>query len=62
MKVLLGDPPPEVEAYLARRRELGQDLYDEVWEGTYHVAPAAHPWHSPCSTGKVRVRSRHTTE
>lgn len=43
--VLLGKPPPEVEAYLARRRELGQDLYDEVWEGIYHVAPAAHPWH-----------------
>ena len=43
--VLLGQPPPEVEAFLARRRELGQDVFDEVWEGTYHVAPASHPWH-----------------
>jgi len=34
-----------MEAFLARRRALGQDLYDEVWEGNYHVAPAAHPWH-----------------
>jgi Uma2 family endonuclease len=43
--VLLGPRPPEVEAFLARRRALGQDLFDEVWEGTYHVAPASHPWH-----------------
>lgn len=43
--VLLGQPPPEVEAFLARRRALGQDLFDEVWKGTYHVAPASHPWH-----------------
>jgi Uma2 family endonuclease len=43
--VVLGEPPPEVEAFLARRRALGQDLFDEVWEGTYHVAPASHPWH-----------------
>ncbi|MGH9121287.1 MAG: Uma2 family endonuclease [Acidimicrobiales bacterium] len=43
--VILGKAPPEVEAMLARRRELGQDLLDEVWEGSYHVAPAPHPWH-----------------
>ena len=43
--VLLGDPPPEVEDFLARRRALGQDRFDEVWEGEYHVAPASHPWH-----------------
>jgi Uma2 family endonuclease len=43
--VLLGQRPPEIEAFLARRRALGQDLFDEVWEGTYHVAPASHPWH-----------------
>jgi Uma2 family endonuclease len=28
--------------WLARRRALGQDLYDEVWEGVYHVPPAPH--------------------
>ncbi len=33
-------PPTEVEDWLERRRALGQDLYDEVWEGEYHVAPA----------------------
>ncbi len=43
--VVLGDPPPPLEEFLARRRALGQDGHDEVWEGEYHVAPAAHPWH-----------------
>lgn len=43
--VVLGERPAELEALLARRRALGQDLFDEVWEGVYHMAPAAHPWH-----------------
>jgi Uma2 family endonuclease len=34
------DPPPAVEELIAQRRALGQDLYDEVWEGEYHVAAA----------------------
>jgi Uma2 family endonuclease len=34
------DPPPIVEDWLARRRALGQDRFDEVWEGEYHVTPA----------------------
>lgn len=29
-----------VEDWLARRRALGQDRLDEVWEGEYRVAPA----------------------
>jgi Uma2 family endonuclease len=33
------DPPPIVEDWLARRRALGQDRFDEIWEGEYHVAP-----------------------
>lgn len=43
--VVLGERPPELEAFLARRRALGQDTYDEVWEGAYHVAPHAHSDH-----------------
>ena len=43
--VLLGHLPAEFEALLERRRVLGQDLFDEVWEGEYHMAPAPHPWH-----------------
>jgi Uma2 family endonuclease len=43
--VLLGPPPREVEELIARRRALGQDRFDEVWHGEYHMAPAAHPDH-----------------
>src|SRR6478672_4189153 len=41
MPTLVRDPPPaEFEALLERRRRLGQDLFDEVWEGVLHVNPA----------------------
>jgi Uma2 family endonuclease len=41
MRALLPDPPPaEVTHLLARRRRLGQDRKDEVWEGVLHVVPA----------------------
>jgi Uma2 family endonuclease len=41
MRTLLPDPPPaEVQALLERRRRLGQDRKDEVWEGVLHVVPA----------------------
>jgi hypothetical protein len=38
--VVLGDRPAELEQLIARRRVLGLDTFDEVWEGTYHMAPA----------------------
>ena len=38
---LVRDPQPaEFEALLDRRRGLGQDLFDEVWEGVLHMNPA----------------------
>ena len=43
--VVLGDRPVELEELIARRRALGQDGFDEVWEGEYHVAPHAHSRH-----------------
>jgi len=43
--VVLGPRPEELESLIRRRQALGLDLFDEVWEGTYHVAPAAHPAH-----------------
>lgn len=43
--VALGELPPPVEEWLARRRALGQDGFDEVWDGEYHVAPLAGPGH-----------------
>jgi Uma2 family endonuclease len=44
--VVLGERPAELEAWLRRRRELGQDRYDEVWEGDYHVAPGPSAEHA----------------
>ena len=43
--VVLGPPPAELDALIARRRSLGLDLFDEVWKGEYHMAPAAHSSH-----------------
>jgi Uma2 family endonuclease len=41
MPTLVRDPQPdEFEAMLERRRRLGQDLFDEVWEGVLHMNPA----------------------
>ena len=44
--VVMGEQPPELAAWIARRRALGQDLLDEVWDGEYHMAPAPNLWHS----------------
>jgi hypothetical protein len=42
--VVLGQPA-ELTEWLKRRKELGQDRYDETWQGEYHVAPAPPPHH-----------------
>lgn len=40
MKTVILDPlPEEVGALIERRRRLGLDRYDEVWEGVYHMTP-----------------------
>lgn len=43
--VVLGTRPPALEALIAERQALGLDGADEVWEGEYHMAPAAHSAH-----------------
>ncbi|HEY1689694.1 MAG TPA: Uma2 family endonuclease, partial [Solirubrobacteraceae bacterium] len=41
MRTLLPDPPPaELAALLERRKRLGLDRHDEVWEGVLHVVPS----------------------
>jgi Uma2 family endonuclease len=41
MPTLVLDPQPrELAELIARRRRLGQDLFDEVWEGVLHMNPA----------------------
>jgi Uma2 family endonuclease len=40
MRTLLSEPlPSEVKEFLERRKRLGQDRRDEVWEGVLHVVP-----------------------
>ncbi len=48
--VVLGERTPELEALIARRRALGHDRHDEVWDGEYHMAPAAHGRHAEMET------------
>jgi Uma2 family endonuclease len=38
--LVLGSPPPELEALLERRRQAGVDRLDEVWQGVRHLVPA----------------------
>jgi Uma2 family endonuclease len=42
--VVLGDSR-EIRELIEQRRRTGADLYDEVWKGEYHMAPAAHRSH-----------------
>jgi Uma2 family endonuclease len=47
MPTLVKDPPPAgFEELLELRRELGQDLLDEVWEGVYVMNPAPSEGHA----------------
>jgi Uma2 family endonuclease len=43
--VVLDPPPVEIEALLERRRRLGLDGRDEMWEGVLHVNPGPHGRH-----------------
>jgi len=43
--IVLGEQPAPLRSWLEQRRALGQDRFDEVWEGEYHVAPEGHGRH-----------------
>ena len=43
--VVVGTRPPELLALMTRRRDLGLDTFDEVWNGEYHMNPAPHSRH-----------------
>lgn len=45
MKTVVLGEHPEVTALLERRRALGLDGHDEVWDGVYVMAPLAHSNH-----------------
>jgi len=44
--VVLGPRPAELQSLIERRHALGNDLFDEVWEGAYHVATAPNAAHA----------------
>jgi Uma2 family endonuclease len=47
MPTLVLDPPPaELRALIERREQLGQDLFDEVWDGVLHMNPAPSGGHA----------------
>ncbi len=48
--LVLGTPPPELEALLERRRWAGVDRLDEVWEGVRHMVPGPSLEHARVST------------
>ncbi|MBA3420169.1 MAG: Uma2 family endonuclease [Geodermatophilaceae bacterium] len=59
--VLLGEPPNVLAEWLERRRALGQDRFDEVWEGDYHVSPEARASHGDVQdqvSGRLRPLAR----
>jgi len=39
--VVVGDPPTEIQAFIERRKSLGLDGSDEVWDGVHHMVPHA---------------------
>jgi Uma2 family endonuclease len=53
--IIRGPRPPEVEAWLERRRRAGLDRFDEVWEGRYVVAPDPHLNHGRTQLGLAAV-------
>jgi Uma2 family endonuclease len=44
--LILDPPPPQLEELLERRRHMGADRRDEVWEGVYHMVPGPNADHA----------------
>jgi Uma2 family endonuclease len=55
MPVVVAGHHPEVDALIERRRALGLDGNDEMWEGVYHVAPHAHASHGRIESRLIRL-------
>src|SRR5665213_2709702 len=53
--VVLGEPPIELAELLERRRKLGLDTHDEVWDGEYHMTPYAHTNHGIVQAQVARI-------
>lgn len=53
---------PEIGEILARRRELGQDTYDEVHENVYHIMPTPSPEHGEVVVTIAAFLKQHAPE
>jgi Uma2 family endonuclease len=53
--VVLGPLPAELEQLIERRHQFGLDTFDEVWDGTYHLAPAPRFGHAYLDGEVARV-------
>ncbi len=51
--VILGDTPPTISSLIAQRKRLGQDTHDELWQGEYHMAPAARYEHGEAEAALI---------
>ena len=51
--VILGDSPPAISSLIAQRKQLGQDTHDELWQGDYHMAPAARYEHGAAEAALI---------
>lgn len=59
--IALGPPPAELEDWLARRRRLGHNGHDEVWEGRHVAAPLAHSLHGSVQAALAAALRGHGT-
>lgn len=60
MRTLLPDPPPaEWAELLERRRRLGLDHHDEVWEGVLHIMPSPTGEHATVGAQVMRLLGPH---
>lgn len=60
--VVLGPAPQELQALIERRRALGLDGHDEVWDGEYHVAPAASSRHGVVQAAILALLRDHAAD
>ncbi len=61
LRTLFMESQSMVQEWLERRRQLGQDGRDEVWDGVYHVVPNARSEHAEVAAevlGALRDRAK----
>ncbi len=59
--IVLGERPQILDEFIARRESLGQDTFDEIWNGEYHIAPGPSAEHGRVDdeiSALLRIRAR----